>query len=271
MKKLFLTLLLSFSATVPAVVSAEAMVLVQGYLGDNDSWRRSGVTTALVHAGWRDGGHLVDGPSGIKRNGPSGKGAKQFYTLALPTEAPMLVQARLMERYMNHVLVQHQGESLYLVGHSAGGVLARLYMVQHPKVRVSALITMASPHLGTGTAEAGVMAGQSPLGWIAPFVGAQELNRSQGLYYDLSREQTGNLLYWLNRQPHPKSRYVSVVHKDGGFLGMGNLLVPDWSQNMNNVIALRGSAVAVPVSGDHPLSPADGALLVDLIRRMQAS
>lgn len=264
----FVLLLLSL---MPTLAAAEAMVLIQGYLGEDDPWRRSGVTTAMVRAGWQDGGHLLDGPDGVRRNGPRNKGTKSFYTVALPTEAPLLLQARHLERYMAYLQARHEGESLYLIGHSAGGVLARLYMVQYPRVRISALITIASPHLGTGTAEAGLLAGQSPLGWVAPLMGAQSINRSQDLYHDLSREQPGNLLFWLNRQPHPKSRYIAVIHKDGGLFGMGDLVVPEWSQDMNNVAVLRGAVVTVPVSGEHTLSPADGALLIDLLHRLQAS
>ena len=264
-------ILFALCLLLPGIVAAEAMVLVQGYLGEDDPWRRSGVTAVIQLAGWQDGGHLMDSPDGVRRNGPGNKSAKGFYTMALPTEAPLLVQARLLERYMSYVRVRHEGESIYLVGHSAGGVLARLYMVQHPQVRISALITIASPHLGTGTAEVGLMASQSPLGWVAPFIGAQSINRSQGLYHDLSREQPGSLLYWLNRQAHPQSRYVAVTHKDGGFFGMGDLVVPEWSQNMNNVASLRGAVVSVPVSGEHQLNPADGVLLMDIFRRLQAS
>jgi hypothetical protein len=144
-------------------------------------------------------------------------------------------------------------------------------MVQHPEVRIAALLTIATPHLGTGTAELGLMASQSPLGWVAPFMGADSLNRSQGLFYDLSREQPGSLLFWLNRQPHPSSRYLCVTHAGGGLLGMGDLVVPEWSQDMNNVAALRGAVVSVAAAGEHLLTPADGELLLELLRRLQAS
>lgn len=271
MKKRQIGMVLAFCLLLPGMAAAEAMVLIQGYLGEDDPWRRSGVATVLQQGGWQDGGHLLDGPDGVRRNGPERHSPKSFYTLALPTEAPLLVQERYLQRYMDYLLARHEGESITLVGYSAGGVLARLYMVQHPKVRISALITIASPHLGTGTAEAGLMASQSPLGWVAPFMGADSLNRSQGLYYDLSREQPGNLLFWLNRQPHPQSRYVAVIHQDGGFFGMGDLVVPQWSQDMNNVATLRGAVVTVPVSGEHMLNATDGSLLLDLLRRLQAS
>lgn len=259
-------LLTSFQA------AAEAMVLVQGYLADGYVWRQSGVTTALLDAGWVDGGHLVNGPEGIRQLGGSRlPAARRFYTLAIDSEAPLLVQERQLAPYMRDIRLRHAGENLYLVGHSAGGVLARLYMVQHPEVRVSALITFASPHLGTASAEAGLLAGESLFGWMAPLFGAEDLNRSQALYYDLAREQSGNLLYWLNRQPHPPARYFSVVRREGGFFGLGDLVVPPWSQDLNNVAALRGRAVTLTVDAPHNLIPADGRLLLDILRRLQRS
>lgn len=252
--------------------AAAAMVLVQGYLSDGQAWRQSGVVSALLEAGWVDGGHLVNGPQGIRRFGGSRTpAARRFYTVAFDSEAPLLVQERQFAPYINEIRSRHAGESLYLVGHSAGGVLARLYMVQHPEVRISALITFASPHLGTASAEAGLLAGQSLLGWMAPLFGAEDLNRSQGLYYDLAREQNGNLLYWLNRQPHPPARYFAVVRREGGFFGMGDLVVPPWSQDMNNVAALRGRAVTLRVDGPHNLLPADGRLLLDILMQLQRS
>lgn len=252
--------------------AAEAMVLVQGYLGDGDAWRRSGVTRALLEAGWVDGGLLVNGPQGIRRRGGSPLPApRRFYTVAIDTEAPLLVQERQFAPYISEIRTRHPGESLYLVGHSAGGVLARLYLVQHPGVPISALVTIASPHLGTASAEAGLLAGQGPLGWMAPLFGAEDLNRSQGLYYDLAREQSGNLLYWLNRQPHPATRYISVVRREGGFFGLGDLVVPPWSQDMNNVAALRGRVVTLTVDGPHNLMPSDGLLLLDILHHLHTS
>lgn len=264
-------LLIVLFLSVPMHAVAEAMVLLQGYLGNDNPWRRSGVSSVLLGAGWSDGGHLIAIPRGIVHNGGTGYGSRRFYTLALDTEAPLLVQARQLGPYMAEILRQHAGETIYLVGHSAGGVLGRLYMVQHPQVRISALITISSPHLGTASAEAGLFAGQSPLGLFAPLLGADGLNRSQGLYHDLAREQPGTLLFWLNRQPHPQSRYFSVVHSGGGLLGLGDLIVPSWSQDMNNVPVLRGQAQTLAVPGGHELGPVDGAILIKILRRLHAS
>ena len=79
-----------------------------------------------------------------------------------------MMQHRYLEQYLDVIRNLYPHESLLLVGHSAGGVLGRLYMVTHPDKPVGVLITIASPHLGTESAEIGVMAGDSPLGWLAP-------------------------------------------------------------------------------------------------------
>ncbi|MGM0593853.1 MAG: esterase/lipase family protein [Pseudomonadota bacterium] len=245
---------------------ADVVVLLQGYLGNDDPWRRSGVATALRTAGWADGGHLHQSPAGVRGFRPAD--ARTFYTLALPTEAPLMGQLRHLEPLMQAVSARHSGERLILVGHSAGGVLARLFMVRHPQQPVAALITIASPHLGTPVAEAGAMAGASPLGWIAPLVGADSLPRSHALYRDLMREHPGGLLFWLNRQPHPPRRYISVVRRGAPLPWAGDAVVPPWSQDLNRVQALRGQALTLYSDGDHALAPADGAMLLALLRKV---
>jgi pimeloyl-ACP methyl ester carboxylesterase len=250
--------------------SAETLVLVQGYLASGASWRESGVTEVLEAAGWDDGGGLVlCGPRVCTRHGKA-TGARRFYTLELPTEAPLLMQAGLLARYIEHLEVRHPGTEFVLVGHSAGGVVARAFMVQHPKVRVSALITIASPHLGTESAELGNVVGRSPLAWFAPLVGAGTLNRSQALYRDLARERPNNLLGWLNHQPHPDAIYVSIVRtQDDETFGVGDLLVPAWSQDMSRVYGLAGRARTLAGPGGHGLGKDDGRLLLRILERLQ--
>jgi pimeloyl-ACP methyl ester carboxylesterase len=248
---------------------AETLVLVQGYLGSGASWRESRVTTLLETAGWDDGGGLVlCGPRVCTRDAKA-TGARRFYTLELPTEAPLLTQAGLLARYMEHLEARHPGTEFVLVGHSAGGVVARAFMVQHPRTRVSALITIASPHLGTESAELGNVVGRSPLAWFAPLVGAGTLNRSQALYRDLARERPNNLLGWLNHQPHPDAIYVSIVRtQDDETFGVADLLVPAWSQDMNRVYALAGRARTLAGPGGHGLGIDDGRVLLRILERL---
>ena len=227
----------------PAVARGEALILIHGYLSDAGAWHAAGITTHLEAAGWRDGGELRTTPAGVQSSKGRVAGSKRYYTVALPTEAGLLRQLRHLEGYMAFVTQRHPYESVTLVGHSAGGVLARLYIVRHPGTEVSTLITIASPHLGTGSAEMGA----------------------------LVRERPGSLLFWLNRQPHPKARYISVVRREDSLLGLGDLVVPTWSQDMNNVYALRGRVSTLAVSGLHGLQAADGQLLLRVLRRLQSS
>jgi len=255
-------LLLGFSAT----SSAETLVLLQGYLGDEDDWREAGITRLLAENGWADAGTLRGTPYGVRADRPPPGSTRRVYTVALPSEAPLMVQLHYLEQYLDVTQELYPHESLLLAGHSAGGVLGRLYMVTHPDNPVAALITFASPHLGTGSAEIGAMAGSSPLGWVAPLIGGSTLNRSQSLYYDLVRERPGSLLFWLNHQEHPSSVYVSVVRDDDGLLNLGDLVVPAWSQDMNQVAALRGRARNILTRGGHGLSLQDGELLLKILR-----
>jgi triacylglycerol lipase len=255
-------LLLVFSVPTPA----ETLVLLQGYLGEGDDWREAGITHLLAQNGWADAGTLRATPYGVRADRPPPGSNRRIYTVALASEAPLMVQLRYLEQYLDVIHELYPHESLLLAGHSAGGVLGRLYIVTHPDKPVGALITFASPHLGTGSAEVGAMAGNSPLGWIAPLIGGSTLNRSQSLYYDLVRERPGSLLFWLNRQEHPSSLYVSIVRDDDGLLNLGDLVVPAWSQDMNQVAALRGRARKIVTQGGHGLSRQDGDLLLQILR-----
>lgn len=245
----------------PLPLMAEALVLIQGHLSHDDSWRRSGVAMALVSSGWQDGGHLHSEPQGVMLYGPPRQGERQFYTLTLDSSAPLLIQQHQLLPYIHYLAARHAGEPLHLAGHSAGGVVARLFMVSQPEISIHTLISLASPHLGTGLAEVGRMIGQSPLGWVTPWLGANEIHRAQVLYHDLSREQPGNLLYWLNRQPHPEAHYVSLLRDS-------DALIPLWSQDMNRVPALQGRASMRVLPGGHNLHPADGHILAETLHQI---
>lgn len=244
---------------------AETVLLVHGYLSNSNDWRRAGVVAELGRAGWMDAGTLSPSEGGVVR-GPalSGETHKRLYTVALPDHAPLQVQAGLLADAVYWVHKRHPNEAVAVVGHSAGGVIARLMMVQQPQTRVSELISIASPHLGTESANLGVLAGQSPLAELAPLLGAGKFTQSLGLYQDLVREHPGSLLYWLNRQDHPPARYVCAIRENGG-MDLGELVVPAWSQDLNRVPALRGRAERHVLTGYHGLSETDGQWLADIL------
>jgi len=244
---------------------AEVVVLVHGYLGDEESWAEAGIPQALKGAGWVDGGRVHTTPQGTRLQPFTRRPVDHsFFAVALPSEAPLAFQAERLAEAMDELRHHFPDQGFILVGHSAGGVVARLYVVGHPDAAVDGLITIASPHLGTSKAGLGVMAGQSPLAMMAPFVGLGGLNRSQGLFADLLPARPGSLLFWLNHQDHPDLPYVSIVRRDGGWQD-GDLVVPEASQHLGNVAALQGRARSVMSDGGHLLTPKDGPLLARIL------
>ncbi len=243
-------------------VRAEVALLLPGYLSGVDAWRESGAAAVLAQSGWHDGGHLQWTPNGIM--GPQvGSGPKRFLTVGLPATAPLAVQARILHDYVSTVRSAWPDESLWLVGHSAGGVVARWLMVERPDSGIVGLITVASPHGGTEMASYGAMAGDTPLALFAPMMGMEELNHSQGLFRDLMPEGAGRALFWLNRQPHPPARYISVVRGDDG-------VVPPASQDLNGVVALYGRARTLVAGRGHGLAAGDGAVIARLLAEAQS-
>lgn len=254
-------------ASLATAARADTLVLVQGYLGSAGSWRASGIVPLLHARGWADAGHLVLAPDGrVLEPSPAPNTRDRLYTLDLPTEAPIPAQAAWLSHQLQHVAARHPGEKIAVAAHSAGGVVARFAAVVDKRVKIDTLVTIASPHLGTAAAEVGSMIGNSPLSWIAPFFGANTINRSQVLYRDLWRERPDTLLGWLNRQPHPNLRYVAVMRSNDprGPLA-GDNVVAGWSQDMNAVPALVGRAERIVSPGDHGLKTSDGVLIADVL------
>lgn len=246
------------------VYAGQTLVLIHGYLADGSEWRRSGVVNALQRAGWQDMGHLVSQGYLAAPKSTTQSSTRILYSVTLPSEAPLQLQAQYLANYLQLLQQRHPQNALILVGHSAGGVVARLTLL-NPQQTAQGLISIASPHLGTDKAELGVMANQSPLSWFAPFFGMETLNRSAQLYLDLVRETPSSLLFWLNRQPHPTIFYASIVRVNEQ--NEANSIVPAYSQDMNNVPALHGKSVSVPSVGLHSLQFSDGILLAKLLQQ----
>jgi len=247
---------------------AEVLVLVHGYLGGADTWDRTGITTILQQQGWTRAGMYFAGPAGVQLVPVAGKQqARKFYAVDLPSEAPVMVQVYQLNGILDSIAQRHGGESVLVVGHSAGGVVARAALVQGNHPEVKALITIASPHLGTSRAEQALDATDIPfpISLITDFFGGYTYHtamRSRGLYLDLVRPQPGSLLYWLNAQPHPDIKYISVVRAPDG---PGDFVVPVYSQDMNNVPVLHGRSSLVTIPARHGLEPVDGTVLANLL------
>jgi triacylglycerol lipase len=255
----------------PGLAAAETLMLIQGFLANGEGWRDSGVTHILTQAGWQDAGELSLAQESVRSDQPPTPALRRFYTVDLPTYTPLMVQAQRLGRYIDFVRERHPYSALILAGHSAGGVLARLYMVQHKAQPFAALITVASPHLGTPIADLGLAAGERALSWMATLIGKDALDYSWGLFRDLEVERPHNFLGWLNHQPYPPAIYTSIVHEPRALYirSLSDWLVPAWSQDMNDVYALHGRTDTVVVSADHGLCAADGRWLVRILERLR--
>jgi pimeloyl-ACP methyl ester carboxylesterase len=241
---------------------ADTAILLHGHLGSQMDFRDSGFTDTFARAGWRDGGHFSDQRTATI---PGERGAARiFCTVALTGEAPLREQARQLGKAITQLRARRPHDPLVLIGFSAGGVVARLYMVEHPREDIRTLVTLASPHLGTESAALGRLIEDSGLGAYAEELGAGFIRRSQALYEDLLPEQPGSFLHALNRQAHPRARYISIVRINGE-PEPGDLVVPAASQDLNNVHALRDRAETLHRPGVHGVTADDGELIVRLL------
>jgi len=261
---LFLLLLL-LTTTVSA--RADVLILVHGYMGSAVSWERSGINALLEANGWRRSGILA-GPQLIVAGGAS---ENKSYAVELPSLAPVMVQADHLQAMLRRVSALHPGESLIIAAHSAGGVVARMVLARAGAPQAKALITVASPHLGTARAVQALEATDTPWPfWLVENFfsnGAyRAVKSSRGVLIDLTPAIPGTLLHWLNTQPHPEIAYYSIVTP--GPVGLGDELVPVFSQDMNNVPALQGKSDAVAVVGGHALNPQVGIALTEILARI---
>lgn len=251
---------------VPHTGWPDVMILLHGHLGSSIDWRISGFTGVLQDAGWRDGGVVdtVQNTADLKPLPATGP-ADTFYALDLPSESGLMVQAARLDAALKRILPRHPGEKLLFTGFSAGGVVARLYMVRHPDLPVRALCTIASPHLGTESAEIALLAAESPLSEYAAQFGVDFINHSQALYQDLVRERPGSFLYKLNREPHPTAQYIALVRVNSE-AEPGDLVVPAYSQDMNNVVALHGRVQTFAGPGVHGVLADDARHLLQALQ-----
>jgi triacylglycerol lipase len=267
---LLLGLLLLGSA---GLTRADVLVLVHGYLGHASSWEGSGVIRALQGQGWQNGGVLLNVGGVISLRGASPASAEDIvYRVELPSTAPLLLQSRWLGAMLASLQVMHPQQKILLIGHSAGGVVARAALVQGLAPKVTALITIASPHLGTSRAAQALdfTDDSAPVSWLKGLVAGdkyQAVRHSRQLLIDLLPAAPGSLLYALNQQQHPDIDYVSIVRP--GPVGLGDELVPAFSQDMNQVAALRGRSRVKVSASDHELDAGDGQVLVAVLATLK--
>jgi pimeloyl-ACP methyl ester carboxylesterase len=266
MKK-FASLFCAFAFIAPSIVYADTVLLLHGFLGSSNEWYRSGIIKQLDSAGWQNAGVLAIHQDRVIANRKKQDFTRRLYSVELMSEQSIDMQADQLDQYIEYVRYKHPEEQIVLIGHSAGGVVARLYMVKKPRADLSALITIASPHLGTKNAEYAQTISENLLVWVYGIPGVDKLYRSQGLFFDLMPGRSDNLLAWLNYQEHPKARYFSIVREESDD-AMQDFVVPSWSQDMNEVFALRGRSNTYKLKSTHGLSSKDGKLLNDILIKL---
>ena len=255
---------------------ADILLLVHGYASDAQTWEYSGINHELQVHGWPRAGILTaTGPHGVPYVvGVAPESTNMSFSVNLPAEAPLLVQADYLRAVLGGIRQHHPADRLILVGHSAGGVVARLIVLGDNPYKVDELITIASPHLGTVRAAQGLdVVDSKPFFCPGPgidflknvFGGSSYdyLKYSRGVLIDLLPAESGTVLTWLNQQPHPDISYTSVIRKTP--FAFGDEIVPAYSQDMNNVPALRGRVKVLFTSAGHSLSPQDGILLAGIL------
>ena len=272
MKKIIIISLISLLYS--SFAQSNVLILVHGYQGNTQSWELNGINAILETNGWHRGGMFQGSSSGPKLLVHKGQSEKnKVYIVDLPSESPVKVQADIFGGILNTLRQRHKDEPLTIVGHSAGGVVARMSLITNGSKNIKSLITIASPHVGTSRAEQALNLTENhgPLNIAKSFFGGDSYNtlqRSQGLLIDLTRPQPGNMLYWLNNQPHPEINYVSVVRLTAvGFAG--DDIVPGYSQDMNNVPALKGKSAVFTTPQNHALTPEDGKTIVRILMQLE--
>jgi pimeloyl-ACP methyl ester carboxylesterase len=255
----YIALLLS-----PVCSYADTVLLLHGYLGSSQEWHRSGVVNQLDSVGWYDAGVLTIHADSVQPTKKETTHVRRTYSVELPSEQSIDKQAKWLDRYIKFIQHRHVGEQIILVGHSAGGIVARLYMVQNPQQNINALVTIASPHLGTKNAALAQTVSENLLVWVDSIPGVEKIYRSQGLFFDLSPGRSDNLIAWLNVQEHPQARYYSIVRKETED-HLQDFIVPSHSQDMNEVFALRGRSKIYEIKSLHGLSIKDAEVLKNIL------
>lgn len=266
-------ILLGVLAGSPA--QADVLVLVHGWSANADTWLHNGVLAPLAARGWVDAGVMIAGPQGATFLPAYGSNARRIiYRAHLTAEAPLQLQATQLQAELRMLRQQHPHEPITLVGHSSGGIVARLALVRPQSPAVQALITLGSPNLGTVRAVQGLDIVESKP-FFCPGPGVDFLKRvaggddyrylraSRGALYDLQPVHYGSLIDWLNHQPHPDIAYYGVIRT--GPTGDGDELVPASSQDLNQVPVLQGRVKVLVVPARHGLEPRDGVLIADIL------
>ena len=256
------------------VVKADILLLVHGFQSDMLTWQRANIIPVLQKHGWEKTDYIIAAPQGIAPiHTPEELTKNKIAILHLNSEIRLRDQANMVTAGLIYLSDLYPNEPVYIVGHSLGGLVARLSIVKNGVFQVKGLITIATPHLGTQLARVGLnkLNGNVIETFAKRFFGGSRYNtleRSRPVLHNILPELPGNLLYQLNRQPHPNIKYVSVVrsYKNGV---LGDVVVPGFSQDMENIDALKGSTVRILQGFRHELVAQDGYSIINALEMMK--
>ena len=253
---------------------ADVLLLVHGYQGNIYSWERSGVVPVLQHFGWKRAAVLLATPGGLVPVAmPWPNAENKVVNLQLNTVLPLEVQASMLTSALRWINDRYPSEKVIIAGHSLGGLVARFSLVRDGAHNIKALITIASPHLGTAIAYRGLdeIDDPFPLDMIKEFFAGSSydtLQRSRGLLHQIVPAVPGKLLFWLNSRVHPDIRYFSIVRTSPNGM-LGDFMVPGYSQDMANVWAIGDKSTRYLQGFGHWLTVLDGYMLINILEQLQ--
>ena len=247
---------------------AKTVVLIHGLASGPGVWYKEKVIQPLLANGWADGGVLPMVPNYMATK----QAPNVVYTVKLPWWAPLEVQTRLLDGVLKRLYAERK-EPVILVGHSTGGIVARLYSLAPEQVRVpvAGIVTIASPNRGTPFAKMAWHMLKSPIGKMMKEMDdkSERLYLARRLLWQISTDEH-NPVEWMKYARHPEGvKYVSLVHtrkmdfKRGDF----GLIVPPKYQDLRRVPALSGRAQSYPVPAGHKLSAKDGGVLAQVLNQ----
>lgn len=208
--------------------SHQTIVLVSGVTSEN-SWIKTGIATQLNKS------HKVFIPN-------------------IPFNLPIQTQSKLLNSYIKDI----KGD-IILVGHSAGGVVARNVVVNGSNDNITHLITIASPHLGSSIASTSTLLNSIP---FSSFISKPLFSDS---YYAQAPIQqlmpNSRIITQLNKQEHPNICYSSVI-KTGGMIN--NSFADIASQNMNLIQSIDSDRFFS--KNGHALTPDDYFYIINSIK-----
>ncbi len=241
-----LLLLLLFTTMWGASARADVMLLIHGYQGTVFSWENSAVANVLHQFGWKRGAVLLGAPMGLIPIPLEWQDEEnKTVNLQLNSEMPLMMQANVVTAAIRWINDRYPGE---------------------------ALITIASPHLGTALAYRGLdeIDDPFPINKIKEYFGGEQydmLQRSRGLLHDIVPAIPGRLLYWLNTRKHPDIKYFSVVRSSVTGV-LGDPIVSGFSQDMANVAAIGDRSTRLIQGFTHWLNILDGYALINITEQL---